>query len=191
LYFVVEDEAGEACWERLAATPEISERLYRVDLDGAKGVSELHKQDPEGFRERLREARENARAWLDIAETEEQERARDAWAECQKLAESPDILAEFVTDLELCRLVGEGRNARLLYLALTSRLLEKVVSVAVKGPSSAGKSYLVKKVLGFFPDSACWSFSGMSEKTLFYTEEPLSHRHLFFAEAAGVGGEFQ
>jgi hypothetical protein len=31
----------------------------------------------------------------------------------------------------------------------------------------------------------------MSEETLFYTEEPLSHRHLFFAEAAGVGGEFQ
>ncbi len=191
LYFVVEDEAGEACWEKLAATPEIRDRLHRVELEGAKDVSELHKQDPDNFRERLREARENARAWLDIAETEEQEKARESWAACRELAESPDILAEFVRDLERCRLVGERRNAKLLYLALTSRLLEKIVSVAVKGPSSAGKSYLVKKVLGFYPDSACWSFSGMSEKTLFYTEEPLSHRHLFFAEAAGVGGEFQ
>ena len=191
LYFVVEDEAGEACWEKLAATPEIRDRLYRIELDGTKDVSELHKQDPDGFSWRLAEARANARAWLDIAETEEQERAREAWAACQNLAESPDILAEFVRDLEKCRLVGERRNAKLLYLALTSRMLEKIVSVAVKGPSSAGKSYLVKKVLGFFPESACWSFSGMSEKTLFYTEEPLSHRHLFFAEAAGVGGEFQ
>ncbi|MDP9480782.1 MAG: hypothetical protein M3R38_34820, partial [Actinomycetota bacterium] len=191
LYFVVEDEAGEACWEKLAATPEIRERLYRVELEGAKDVSELHKQDPEGFSRRLAEARAEARAWLDIAETEDQERARDSWALCRELAESPDILAEFVKDLERCRLVGETRNAKLLYLALTSRILEKIVSVAVKGPSSAGKSFLVKKVLGFFPESACWSFSGMSEKTLFYTEEPLSHRHLFFAEAAGVGGEFQ
>ena len=191
LYFVVEDEAGEACWRKLVATPEIRERLYRVELDGVKDVSELHKQGPEGFRRRLREAREGARAWLDIAETEEQEKAREALASCQELAESPDILAEFVRDLERCRLVGERRNAQLLYLALTSRLLEKIVSVAVKGPSSAGKSYLVKKVMGFFPESACWFFSGMSEKTLFYTEEPLSHRHIVLSEAAGVGGEFQ
>jgi hypothetical protein len=58
--FVVEDEAGEACWRKLAATPEIRERLYRVELDGAKDVSELHKQDAKGFKERLREAREGS-----------------------------------------------------------------------------------------------------------------------------------
>ncbi|MGI8860334.1 MAG: hypothetical protein ACR2HO_09315, partial [Rubrobacteraceae bacterium] len=179
LYFMVEDEAGEECWKKLAATPEIRERLYRVELEDAKDVSELHKkQDSAGFTERLAEARANAKAWLDIAETEGQERARESWAMCRELAESPDVLAEFVQDLERGGLVGEERNAKLLYLALTSRLLEKIVSVAVKGPSSAGKSYLVKKVMGFFPESACWFFSGMSEKTLFYTEEPLSHRHI-------------
>jgi hypothetical protein len=191
LYFVVEDEAGEACWRNLVATPEIRDRLYRVDLQGVKDVSELHKQDSAGIAGRLREARETARAWLDIAETEQEERSREAWAACQELALSPNILAEFVLDLERCRLVGERRNAKLLYLALTSRLLEKIVSVAVKGPSSSGKSYLVKRVMAFFPESACWFFSGMSEKTLFYTEEPLSHRHIVLSEAAGVGGEFQ
>ena len=191
LYFVVEDEAGEACWQKLAATPALRERLYRVELEGAKVVSELHKRDAGAFEAAIREAREGARAWLDIAETEEQERAREAWAACQELAESKDILAEFVADLEKCRLVGETKNAKLLYLAMTSRLLEKIVSVAIKGPSSAGKSYLVKQVMGFFPESACWFFSGMSEKTLFYTEEPLAHRHIVLSEAAGVGGEFQ
>jgi hypothetical protein len=191
LYFVVEDKAGEACWEKLAATPELRERLYRVELDGAKDVSELHKHEPGSVKQRLREARESARAWLDIAETEQQERAREAWAACRGLAKSSDILAEFVADLERCRLVGEHKNAKLLYLALTSRLFDKIVSVAVKGPSSAGKSYLVRKVMGFFPESACWFFSGMSERTLFYTEEPLSHRHIVLSEAAGVGGDFQ
>ena len=71
LYFVVEDEAGEACWHKLAATPEIRDRLYRVELEDVKDVSELHKQDPDGFVERLAQAREAARAWPDIAETEE------------------------------------------------------------------------------------------------------------------------
>jgi hypothetical protein len=187
LYFVVEDEAGEACWEKLTATPEIRDRLYRVDLEGVKDVSELHKQDPGRIGERLREARENARAWLDIAETEEQERTREAWAECQELAESPDILAEFSRDLEGSGVVGERINGELLYLALTSRNLERIVSVAVKGPSSGGKSHLVKQVVSFFPESAFIQFTAMSERTLFYTERDLRHKHIIFIEAAGLG----
>jgi hypothetical protein len=191
LYFVVEDKAGEACWQKLAATPEIRERLYRVEFDDAKDVSELHRQDPQGFRKRLAKARESARAWLDIAETEEQERAREAWAECREIVESPDILAAFSRDLEQCRVVGERTNGELLYLALTSRMLDKIVSVAVKGPSSGGKSYLVKQVMRFFPDSAFCRFTAMSEKTLLYTDEPLSHRHIVLSEAAGLSGDFQ
>src|SRR5215210_3258544 len=191
LYFVVEDEAGEQCWRKLTETPEIRERLYRVELEGVKDVSDLHKRDPEGFTERLRKAREGARAWLDIAETEEQERAREAWAECRELAESPDILEEFSRDLEACRVVGERTNGEILFLALVSRLLDKIVSVAVKGPSSGGKSYLVKVVMSFFLASAFCRFTAMSEKTLLYTDEPLSHRHIILSEAAGLSGDFQ
>ena len=190
LYFVVEDEAGEACYRKLAATPDIQERLYRVELDGVKDISELHKTDPENFRERLDKARRNARAWLDIAETEAQERAREAWALCGDLAEAADILEEFSKDLIKSGVTGEKDNGKLLYLALTSRVLEKIVSAAVKGPSSGGKSYLVKNVVSFFPETAVYQFTSFSEKTLFYTEEPLSHRILILAEAAG-GGEYQ
>jgi CHC2 zinc finger len=191
LYFVVEDEAGEQCWRKLAQTPEIRDRLYRVELDGAKDVSELHQLDPEGFTRRLRTAREDARAWLDIAEAEEQERAREALAECRELTQSPDILEEFSRDLEACRVVGERTNGEILFLALVSRLLDKIVSVAVKGPSSGGKSYLVKLVMSFFPESVFCRFTAMSEKTLLYTDEPLSHRHIILSEAAGLSGDFQ
>ena len=65
------------------------------------------------------------------------------------------------------------------------------MSVAVKGPSSGGKSYLVKLVMSFFPDSAFCRFTAMSEKTLLYTDEPLSHRHIILSEAAGLSGDFQ
>ena len=107
------------------------------------------------------------------------------------MAESEDILAELIADLERCRLVGERKNAKLLYLAMISRLLEKIVNVVVKGPSSGGKSHLVKLVASFFPESAFCRFTAMSERTLLYTEEPLSHRHLIFSEAAGIGSDFQ
>lgn len=190
LYFVVEDEAGEACYRKLAATPDIQERLYRVELDGVKDISELHRSDPEHFRERLDKARRDARAWLDIAETEAQERGREAWALCGELAEAPDILEEFSKDLIKSGVTGEKDNGKLLYLALTSRVLDKIVSAAVKGPSSGGKSYLVKSVVSFFPETAVYQFTSFSEKTLFYTEEPLSNRILILAEAAG-GGEYQ
>jgi transposase-like protein len=190
LYFVVEDEAGEQCWRKLTETPEIRDKLYRVELEGVKDVSKLHQQDPEGFTRRRRTAREDAKAWLDIAETEQQERAREALAECRELAQSPDILEEFSCDLEACRVVGERTNGELLYLALTSRLLDKIVSVTVKGPSSGGKSFLVTSVVGFFPERAVYQFTSFSEKTLYYTEESLSHRHLILTEAAG-GGEVQ
>jgi hypothetical protein len=191
LYFVVEDEAGEQCWRKLAQTPEIRDKLYRVELEGVKDVSKLHQQDPEGFTRRLRTAREDAEAWLDIAETEQQERAREALAKCRELARSPDILEEFSCDLEACRVVGERTNGEILFLALVSRLLDKIVSVAVKGPSSGGKSYLVKVVTSFFPASAFCRFTAMSEKTLLYTDEPLSHRHIILSEAAGLSGDFQ
>ena len=177
LYFVVEDEAGEACYRKLAATPEIQERLYRVELDGAKDISELHRTDPKNFRERLDKARQDARAWLDIAETEAQEEAREAWVLCGDLAEAADILEEFSKDLIKSGVTGEKNNGKLLYLALTSRVLDKIVSAAVKGPSSGGKSYLVKSVVNFFPETAVYQFTSFSEKTLFYTEEPLSHPH--------------
>ena len=41
--------------------------------------------------------------------------------------------------------VGEERNAKLLFLALVTRFLKRPVSVAVKGPSSGGKSFLVEQ----------------------------------------------
>ena len=191
LYFVIEDEAGERCWRKLAETPEIRDRLHRIELEDVKDVCELHKRDPERFKERLRVALEMGEAWEDLSDAEERKRAREAWDECRDLAESPDILSEFSRDLERCRLVGERVNGEILFLALVSRLLDKIVSVAVKGPSSGGKSYLVKVVMSFFPASAFCRFTAMSEKTLLYTDEPLSHRHIILSEAAGLSGDFQ
>jgi hypothetical protein len=132
-----------------------------------------------------------AMAWSDIAESEARERARDAWAACQDLAREPDILGRFAEELARCGVAGESCTAKILYLALTSRLLGRPVSVAVKGPSSGGKSYLVEQVLRFFPESAYYALTAMSEHALAYDEEPIAHRFLVIFEASGMEGDLQ
>ncbi|MBM4275661.1 MAG: hypothetical protein FJ134_14545 [Deltaproteobacteria bacterium] len=108
------------------------------------------------------------------------------------LLECPDILEKVADALRRRGLAGQAREAKILYLAVTGRVLnEKVlVNVAVKGPSSGGKSFLVDVVLELFPDSAFYALSAMSEKALAYSQEPVSHRFIVIFEAAGLGGDF-
>ena len=61
--------------------------------------------------------------------------------------------------------------------------------MAVKGPSSAGKSYLVEQVLRLFPESAYHALSAMSEHALVYDDTDLVHRFLVIYEAAGMNGD--
>ena len=56
----------------------------------------------------------------------------------------------------------------------------------MKGPSSAGKSHTANKVLAFFPSSAFSDVTSTSEKALIYDDEPLEHRTIVMAEAAGL-----
>jgi hypothetical protein len=68
----------------------------------------------------------------------------------KEIASKDRILDWFLKALEACGVVGEEKIAKLCYLALTSRVLERPVSLAVKGPSSGGKSYVTGQVLRFF-----------------------------------------
>lgn len=106
------------------------------------------------------------------------------------LALEPDILTHFVETLHNCGVVGEDRLAKLIYLCLTSRVLHRPVSVVVKGPSSAGKSWVVERVLAFFPANAFYTLTAMSEHAMAYSTEPLQHRFLVLYEAAGLESDF-
>lgn len=100
-------------------------------------------------------------------------------------------MAGFARDFARLGVAGESRLGKLVYLAVTSRLLPKPVSVAVKGPSSGGKSYTVEQALRFFPDAAYYVLTAMSEHALAYSDEPLCHRFLVIYEAAGMNSDFQ
>ncbi|HEY2930884.1 MAG TPA: hypothetical protein VGK99_03990 [Acidobacteriota bacterium] len=107
---------------------------------------------------------------------------------CEALAKGTSILDRFIEDLSH-QVAGEEKAAKLLFLILMSRFLSRPVSAAVKGPSSAGKSYLLESVLAFFPRSAYFTISAMSPKWLAYTDEPFQNRFIVLFELSGMEDE--
>ena len=191
IYAVIEpDQGGDTLREQLTRCEAIRERLHLLELGEHKDPSVLHLADPEGFRERFGVALGRAKPWVELERAEVRATAQEAWEHCSEPAKAPNILESFSAKLAQSGVAGEVRTAKLLYLAVTSRLLEKPVSIALKGPSSGGKSYLTEQVLRFFPESTFYSLTAMSEKALAYSEEPLSHRILVIFEAAGMSGNF-
>ena len=110
-------------------------------------------------------------------------------AAASALMRRADILEALGKAVEGSGLVGEADNAKILYLALTSRLFERPVSIAIKGVSAGGKSYTVETVLKFFPNAAYFARTGMSEKALIYSEESFKHRFIILYEAAGMSSD--
>ena len=167
----------------------IRHRARLVSLP-AKDPSALYLQGPEEFPRRWQVACQGAIPWSAVeAEANAAERT-EAWEQCGGLARKANILENFDEELDRIGLVGERRAAKLIYLAVTSRLLDRPVSVAVKGPSSGGKSFVVETTLQFFPTAAFYSLTAMSDRALAYSNEPLQHRHLVIYEAAGMTSDF-
>jgi len=190
VYVICEPDAGGDAVKRWLSASSIRERVLLMNLQAATGFkdpSALHLDEPERFAERWQAALATARPFDDVAREEAEQAARQAFAEAEPLAELPDILSAFGDAVKQAGLVGEQRNAKLLYLALTSRVLEKPVSMVLKGRASGGKNFTVETVLKFIPDSAIYELSGASALALNFSEEPLAHRFLYFAEATGLG----
>jgi len=109
-----------------------------------------------------------------------------ATAQPPVLATEPNILHLAAAEVAAAGVAGESRVVRLLYLVITTRLLDRPCSIALKGPSAGGKSFLVEQTLELFPPAAYYSLSAMSDRALAYDTEPLVHRMLVIFEAAGI-----
>ena len=156
--------------------------------EGRKDVSECHVLGDD-VPALLRQLVDQATPYRRILAQARNKLAARAAVDAADLLSCPHILDEFSALCARLGLVGEDRNARRLYLALTSRLLDRPVSVVVKGPSSTGKSYTVETVLKTFPASAYHTLSSMSPHAFAYSQEPLQHRVLVIYEAAGLSGD--
>jgi hypothetical protein len=190
VYVVIEPDKGGQTVLTWLAESRIRERVKLVTLDDAGDVSELYLQDRARFAARLEQELQWAIPWEKHARVAAEIRARVAWEKAGPLAREPRILDVLASELDMAGVVGEDRLCKLVYLAVTGRLLERFASLAVKGPSASGKSWAIERVLQFFPPEAYYLLTAMSERSLAYGTEPLKHRFLVFFEAAGLDSDF-
>ena len=189
VYVVVEPDRGGEAMQRWAARSRARERIrFIFTTPELKDPSAVHIDGPDAFTERWASLVEQAVPLPEIERQANEVVLKEALAVSAKLRRDPAILETLVKALHDDGVVGEPRPLKLLYLSATSRLLPHPVSAVMKGPSSAGKSFLVNSLLErYFPTEAYHVLTAMSDRALIYSEIDLRHRVLVLHEAAGLG----
>ena len=99
----------------------------------------------------------------------------------------PNLTDSITCDIAEMGLVGEKDAALLLYLALTSRLGAKPLSVLVQSASAAGKSTLADTVAALIPPEETLTYSALTGQALYYlSQDSLRHKALFVSEDEGA-----
>ncbi len=125
--------------------------MYFVRLpDGIKDVSDLYLSNTEGFKIAFLWLLQQATPWEVVDSHRMAQLERELFGLCEGLAREELILGAFLKSVKASGLAGEERNAAMIFLALTSRLLRAPVSLALKGPSASGKNFTVERVLAHF-----------------------------------------
>ena len=191
IYVVIEPDRGGMAVRDWLAKSKIRDRAYLLTLNEFKDPSALHLNDPTHFVDRFRQAMKASVPFSQAQADHLMAERAEAWRLCHHLAQSTSVLDCFGEAIRVRGMVGEERTAKSLYLALVTQFLPRPVSVALKGPSSGGKSFVTEQVLQFFPESAVYCLTGMSERVLAYTEANLSNRFLVIFEAEGLSSDFR
>lgn len=190
IYIVDEGDSGSDAVKHWLSKSSIRTRAHLIKFSPFKDPSALHIDDPASFKTRLEEIVKNCIPWTEIEKARVTEICRDSLVQCKSLASEKNILEVFADQLPKIGLAGELPAAKLSYLALTSRIQNKPMNVALDGPSAGGKSFVLSCVLKFFPPDIYHDFTSMSEKNLAYTEIDLKHKFIIFYEWGGVTGDF-
>ena len=82
------------------------------------------------------------------------ETPKDICAEAEQMLADPHLLTRIANDLEAMGIAGERKLATSIYLASTSRINRKPVSLIVQGLSSSGKSFVVDTAAELIPPEA-------------------------------------
>lgn len=108
-------------------------------------------------------------------------------AEALAFLRAPDLTQRTLDDLVRLGVVGEDDNKLLAFLVATSRKLPHPLSLSVISGSSAGKSFILNRVVDLMPPEDVLRFTRMSPRALFY-DEPGRYKHkiLHIEEAIGA-----
>jgi len=112
--------------------------------------------------------------------------AAGAERRARALLDDPDVLSRVDEAMRANGYVGDLAPARLVYVALTSRLLERPLNLAVVADAAAGKNATLDAALALVPPEAVYVFSASSPTSIVYTDEQFAHRVVVFKEADSI-----
>jgi hypothetical protein len=192
IYVVIERDGGGDSVLGWLRKSRIADRALLIAMPAnTKDPAALYQAAPHEFAAAWTKLCAEAVPWSAHSMREEFERREAAKLKAQRLLKLPDILSEVSN---FCHrhlaVTGERKLVQLTYLIATTRILDQIVSMIVKGPSATGKSYVIKQVVQLFPAEAAMTRTSSSERSIIYSDEPLSHRMLIFYEAAGMESDF-
>ncbi len=103
--------------------------------------------------------------------------------EARTLLDAPNLMQRVVEDIGALGVAGEKELAATVYLIGTSRLLPGPLAAIVQGPSSSGKSYVVKRAASLFPPESLITATQLTPQSLFYMQPgSLVHRFIVAGE---------
>lgn len=105
-----------------------------------------------------------------------------------KLLRSAYFFRAFLRALKKGGLVGEEQNALVLLIVVVSRILSRPLNAFVKGHSSAGKNWLVTRVLNLTLPSAVAEITSASDKAWNYSGSDFRHRVVYVQEQNEAAG---
>ena len=180
---------GDAFKERLQYSS-IRDRVYVIELDSYKSLATMYTGKPKKFKTRFRKLLNSSIRLTDYLADKNKNERDELWERCEGIASNKNILDLFIETLSKMSIAGEEKIAKAVYLALTTRLFDKPVSIINRGESSLGKSYVPNEVLKFFPTEAYYPLTSASENALIYSDESFRHRFIFIGERAGINSSF-
>ncbi len=99
------------------------------------------------------------------------------------MLKSEKLFEQISSDIEAIGIAGEQELSLTIYIIMTSRLLDKPLSVIVQGASASGKSYIIETVSKLMPPEAIVQAHDFSDQALYYLPSgSLKHRVIISGE---------
>lgn len=104
--------------------------------------------------------------------------------EVLKFLKDPNLLQNILDDIQaVSGIAGERTNQKIIYLAYTSRQLDKPISFLIHGQSATGKSYLANQIIEFIPPTDKMILSALTTKALTnIKEKDIKHKAILIQE---------
>lgn len=111
--------------------------------------------------------------------------------EAMNFLKGKGLVRNTLTTIEKTGLVGEQKNALLLFFLYLSRLMDEPLHAIIFGKSGSGKTYLQTRVSECLPEESLRTITSLTENTLYYSSKDFwKHKVLLIEDLEGVYNAF-